>query len=128
MKKLMNILIVFIVINLLLLLIVGLCYNSPIAKGTYILFSVTTLIYLVCLLYDLIEGYIALVKTHSSKKKQQNRGTEGQNLTIKAQMLDIDGTYEVLFYGKSLDHCISQANAWADKYNCVLKSMSISQR
>ena len=128
MKKLMNILIVFIAINLLLILIVGLCYNSPIAKGAYILFSVTTLIYLVCLLYDLIEGYIALVKTHSSKKKKQDRGTEGRNLTIKAQMLDIDGTYEVLFYGKSLDHCVSQANAWADKYNCVLKSMSISQR
>ena len=128
MKKLMNILIVFIAINLLLLLIVGLCYNSPIAKGAYILFSVTTLIYLVCLLYDLIEGYITLVKTHSSKKKKQNRGTEGRNLTIKAQMLDIDGTYEVLFYGKSLDHCISQANAWADKYNCVLKAMSIFQR
>lgn len=127
MKKLMNILIVFITINLLLILIIGLCYNSPIAKGAYILFSVTTLIYLVCLLYDLIEGYIALVKTHSSKKKKQNRGTEGRNLTIKAQMLDIDGTYEVLFYGKSLDHCISQANAWADKYNCVLKAMSISQ-
>ena len=128
MKKLMNILIVFIAINLLLLLIVGLCYNSPIAKGAYILFSVTTLIYLICLLYDLIESYIALVKTHSSKKKKQDRGTEGRNLTIKAQMLDIDGTYEVLFYGKSLDHCISQANAWADKYNCVLKAMSISQR
>ena len=128
MKKLMNSLIVFITINLLLILIVGLCYNSPIAKGAYILFSVTTLIYLVCLLYDLIEGYIALVKTHSSKKKKQDRGTEGRNLTIKAQMLDIDGTYEVLFYGKSLDHCISQANAWADKYNCVLKAMSIFQR
>ena len=128
MKKLMNILIVFIAINLLLILIVGLCYNSPIAKGAYILFSVTTLIYLICLLYDLIESYIALVKTHSSKKKKQDRGTEGRNLTIKAQMLDIDGTYEVLFYGKSLDHCISQANAWADKYNCVLKAMSISQR
>ena len=128
MKKLMNILIVFIAINLLLILIVGLCYNSPIAKGAYILFSVTTLIYLVCLLYDLIEGYIALVKTHSSKKKKQDRGTEGRNLTLKTQMLDIDGTYEVLFYGKSLDHCVSQANAWADKYNCVLKSMSISQR
>ena len=128
MKKLMNILIVFIAINLLLLLIVGLCYNSPVAKGAYALFSVTTLIYLVCLLYDLIEGYIALVKTHSSKKKKQNRGTEGRNLTIKAQMLDIDGTYEVLFYGKSLDHCISQANDWADNYNCVLTAMSISQR
>ena len=128
MKKLMNILIVFIAINLLLILIVGLCYNSPIAKGAYILFSVTTLIYLICLLYDLIESYIALVKTHSSKKKKQDRGTEGRNLTIKAQMLDIDGTYEVLFYGKSLDHCISQANAWADKYNCVLKAMSIFQR
>ena len=128
MKKLMNILIVFIAINLLLILIVGLCYNSPIAKGAYILFSVTTLIYLICLLYDLIESYIALVKTHSSKKKKQDRGTEGRNLTIKAQMLYIDGTYEVLFYGKSLDHCISQANAWADKYNCVLKAMSISQR
>ena len=128
MKKLMNILIVFIAINLLLLLIVGLCYNSPVAKGAYILFSVTTLIYLVCLLYDLIEDYIALIKAHSSKKKKQDRGTEGRNLTLKTQMLDIDGTYEVLFYGKSLDHCVSQANAWADKYNCVLKSMSISQR
>ena len=128
MKKLMNILIVFIAINLLLLLIVGLCYNSPVAKGAYALFSVTTLIYLVCLLYDLIEGYIALVKAHSSKKKKQDRGTEGRNLTIKAQMLYIDGTYEVLFYGKSLDHCISQANAWADKYSCVLKAMSIFQR
>ena len=128
MKKLMNILIVFIAINLLLILIVGLCYNSPIAKGAYILFSVTTLIYLICLLYDLIEDYIALVKTHSSKKKKQDRGIEGQNLTIKAQMLDIDGTYEVLFYGKSLDHCIKQAEAWADKYNCVLKAMSIFQR
>ena len=128
MKKLMNILIVFIAINLLLLLIVGLCYNSPVAKGAYVLFSAITLIYLICLLYDLIEGYIALIKAHISKKKKQDRGTEGRNLTIKTQMLDIDGTYEVLFYGKSLDHCVSQANAWADKYNCVLKSMSISQR
>ena len=128
MKKLMNILIVFIAINLLLILIVGLCYNSPITKGAYILFSATTLIYLIGLLYDLIEDYIALVKTHISKKKKQDRGTEGRNLTIKAQMIDIDGTYEVLFYGKSLDHCVSQANAWADKYNCVLKAMSIFQR
>ena len=104
MKKLMNILIVFIAINLLLLLIVGLCYNSPVSKSAYALFSTIALIYLVCVLYDLIEGYITLVKAHSSKKKKQDRGTEGRNLTIKAQMLDIDGTYEVLFYGKSLDH------------------------
>ena len=128
MKKLMNILIVFIAINLLLLLIVGLCYNSLVVKGAYALFSVTTLIYLVCLLYDLIEGYIALVKAHSSKKKKQDRGTEGRNLILKTQMTDIDGTYEVLFYGKSLDHCVNQANAWANKYNCVLTAMSISQR
>lgn len=128
MKKLMNILIVFIAINLLLLLIVGLCYNSPVAKDAYVLFSVTALIYLVCLLYSLIEDYISLVKIRISKKKKQDRGTEGRNLTIKTQMLDIDGTYEVLFHGKSLDHCVSQANAWADKYNCVLKAMSISQR
>lgn len=126
MKKLMNILIVFIAINLLLLLIVGLCYNSPVAKGTYVLFSVTTLIYLIRLLYTLIEGYIALVKTHSSKKKKQDRGTEGRNLTLKTQMIDIDGTYEVLFYGPSLNYCIKQAEAWANKYNCVLKAMSIS--
>lgn len=128
MKKLMNILIVFIAINLLLLLIVGLCYNSLVVKGAYILFSTTALIYLVCLLYGLIEDYIILIKARISKKKKQDRGTEGRNLTIKTQMLDIDGTYEVLFHGKSLDHCISQANAWADKYNCVLKAMSIFQR
>ena len=128
MKKLMNILIVFIAINLLLLSIVGLCYNSPVAKGAYALFSAIALIYLVCLLYGLIEDYIISVKARISKKKKQDRGTEGRNLTIKAQMIDIDGTYEVLFYGKSLDHCVSQANAWADKYNCVLKAMSISQR
>ena len=128
MKKLINILIVFIAINLLLLLIVGLCYNSSVAKGAYALFSAIALIYLVCILYDLIEGYIALVKAHSSKKKKQDRGTEGRNLTIKTQMIDIDGTYEVLFHGPSLKHCINQANAWADKYNCVLKAMSIFQR
>lgn len=128
MKKLMNILIVFIAINLLLLLIVGLCYNSFVVKGAYILFSTVALIYLVCLLCGLIEDYIILVKSHSSKKKKQDRGTEGRNLTIKAQMIDIDGTYEVSFHGKSLDHCVNQANAWADKYNCVLKAMSISQR
>ena len=128
MKKLMNILIVFIAINLLLILIVGLCYNSLVVKGAYILFSTTALIYLICILYDLIEGYIHLIKAHSSKKKKQDRGTEGRNLTLKTQMTDIDGTYEVLFYGKSLDHCVSQANAWADKYNCVLTAMSISQR
>ena len=128
MKKLMNILIVFIAINLLLLLIVGLCYNSHIAKGAYVLFSTTALIYLVCLLYSLIEDYIILVKARISKKKKQDRGTEGRNLTIKTQMIDIDGTYEVLFHGPSLKHCINQANAWADKYNCVLKAMSIFQR
>ena len=128
MKKLMNILIVFIAINLLLLLIVGLCYNSLVVKGAYVLFSTTALIYLVCLLYGLIEDYIILVKARISKKKKQDRGTEGRNLTLKTQMLDIDGTYEVLFHGKSLDYCVSQANAWADKYNCVLKAMSISQR
>ena len=128
MKKLMNILIVFIAINLLLILTVGLCYNSPIAKGAYALFSAIALIYLICVLYDLIEGYIALIKAHSFKKKKQNRGTEGRNLTLKTQMTDIDGTYEVLFYGPSLKHCISQANDWADKYNCVLTAMSISQR
>ena len=128
MKKLMNILIVFIAINLLLLLIVGLCYNSLVVKGAYILFSTIALIYLICVLYDLIEGYIALVKARISKKKKQDRGTEGRNLTLKAQMIDIDGTYEVLFYGPSLNYCISQANAWADKYNCVLKAMSIFQR
>ena len=128
MKKLMNILIVFIAINLLLLLIVGLCYNSIVAKYAYVLFSTTALIYLICVLYDLIEGYIALVKARISKKKKQDRGTEGRNLTLKTQMLDIDGTYEVLFYGPSLNHCIKQAEAWADKYNCVLKAMSISQR
>ena len=128
MKKLMNILIVFIAINLLLLLIVGLCYNSFVVKGAYILFSMIALIYLVCLLYCLIEDYIILIKAHISKKKKQDRGTEGRNLTIKTQMIDIDGTYEVLFHGPSLKHCINQANAWADKYNCVLKTMSISQR
>ena len=128
MKKLMNILIVFIAINLLLILIVGLCYNSLVVKGAYVLFSTTALIYLVCLLYGLIEDYIILVKAHISKKKKQDRGTEGRNLTIKTQMIDIDGTYEVLFHGPSLKHCINQANAWADKYNCVLKAMSIFQR
>lgn len=126
MKKLMNILIVFIAINLLLILTVSLCYNSPVAKGAYILFSAMTLVYLVCLLYDLIKDYIALVKAHNSKKKKQDRGTEGRNLTLKTQMVDIDGTYEVLFYGPSLKYCINQAEAWADKYNCVLKAMSIS--
>ena len=128
MKKLINILIVFIAINLLLILTVGLCYNLPVAKGAYALFSAIALIYLVCVLYDLIEGYIALVKAHSSKKKKQDRGTEGRNLTLKTQMTDIDGTYEVLFYGPSLKHCISQANDWADNYDCVLTAMSISQR
>lgn len=128
MKKLMNILIVFIAINFLLLLTVGLCYNSPVAKVAYVLFSAIALIYLVCLLYCLIEDYIILIKARISKKKKQDRGTEGRNLTLKTQMLDIDGTYEVLFHGKSLDHCVSQANAWADKYNCVLKAMSIFQR
>ena len=126
MKKLMNILIVFIAINLLLILTVSLCYNSPVAKGAYVLFSITTLVYLVCLLYDLIKDYIALVKAHNSKKKKQDRGTEGRNLTLKTQMVDIDGTYEVLFYGPSLNYCIKQAEVWADKYNCVLKAMSIS--
>lgn len=128
MKKLMNILTVLIAIILLLLLTVSLCYNSPVAKGAYILFSIVTLVYLVCLLYSLIEGYIALVKAHNSKKKKQNRGTEGRNLTLRTQMIDIDGTYEVLFYGSSLNHCVNQANAWAEKHNCVLKTMSISQR
>ena len=128
MKKLMNILIVFIAINLLLLLIVGLCYNSPVAKGAYILFSAVISIYLICLLCDLIKDYVDLVKAHNSKKKKQDRGTEGRNLTLKTQMTDIDGTYEVLFYGPSLKHCISQANDWANKYNCVLTAMSISQR
>ena len=128
MKKLMNILIVFIAINLLLILIVGLCYNSFVVKGAYILFSTTALIYLVCLLYGLIEDYIILIKTRISKKKKQDRGTEGRNLTIKTQMTDIDGTYEVLFSGPSLKHCISQANDWAYEYNCVLTAMSISQR
>ena len=128
MKKLMNILIVFIAINLLLLLIVGLCYNSLVVKGADVLFSTTALIYLVCLLYGLIEDYIILVKARISKKKKQDRGTEGRNLTLKTQMLDIDGTYEVLFYGPSLNHCIKQAEAWADKYNCVLKAMSIFHR
>ena len=128
MKKLMNILIVFIAINLLLLLIVGLCYNSLVVKGAYVLFSTTALIYLVCLLYGLIEDYIILIKARISKKKKQDRGTEGRNLTIKTQMIDIDGTYEVLFHGPSLKHCINQANEWANKYNCVLKAMSIFQR
>ena len=128
MKKLMNILIVFIAINLLLILIVGLCYNSLVVKGAYVLFSTTTLIYLVCLLYGLIKDYIILIKARISKKKKQDRGTEGRNLTLKAQMTDIDGTYEVLFYGPSLKHCINQANNWANKYNCVLTAMSISQR
>lgn len=128
MKKLMNILIVFIAINLLLLLIIGLCYNSLVVKGAYVLFSTTALIYLVCLLYGLIEDYIILIKARISKKKKQDRGTEGRNLTIKTQMIDIDGTYEVLFHGPSLKHCINQANEWANKYNCVLKAMSIFQR
>ena len=128
MKKLINILVVFITINLLLLLIVGLCYNSPIVKGAYVLFSTIALIYLVCLLCCLIEDYIILVKAHISKKKKQDRGTEGQNLILKTQMTDKDGTYEVMFYGPSLKHCISQANDWADNYDCVLKAMSISQR
>ncbi len=124
----MNILIVFIAINLLLLLIIGLCYNSLVVKGAYVLFSTTALIYLVCLLYGLIEDYIILIKARISKKKKQDRGTEGRNLTIKTQMIDIDGTYEVLFHGPSLKHCINQANEWANKYNCVLKAMSIFQR
>lgn len=128
MKKFINILIVFIAINLLLLLIVGLCYNSPVAKSAYVIFTATTSVYLVCVLCDLVKDYIALVKAHNSKKKKQDRGTEGRNLTLKTQMIDIDGTYEVLFYGPSLNHCINQANTWADKYNCVLKAMSISQR
>lgn len=128
MKKLMNILITFIATNLLLLLIVGLCYNSFVTKGIYILFSAIISIYLICLLCDLIKDYIDLIKSHISKKKKQDKGTEGRNLTIKAQMIDIDGTYEVLFHGKSLNHCVSQANAWAEKHNCVLKTMSISQR
>ena len=128
MKKLMNILIVFIAINLLLILTVSLYYNSPVAKGAYVVFSAMTLVYLVCLLYDLIKDYIALVKAHNSKKKKQDRGTEGQNLILKTQMTDVDGTYEVLFSGPSLKHCISQANDWADNYNCVLTAMSISQR
>ena len=128
MKKLMNILIVFIAIILLLILTVGLCYNSPVAKGAYALFSATTLVYLVCLLYDLIKGYIALVQAYSSKKKKQDRGTEERNLTLRTQMIDIDGTYEVMFYGPSLNHCVNQANAWAEKHNCVLKAMSVCQR
>lgn len=128
MKKLINILTVLIAIILLLILAVSLCYNSPVAKCTYVLLSVATLVYLVCLWYDLIRGYVALVQAHNSKKKKQDRGTEGRNLTLKTQMIDIDGTYEVLFYGPSLNHCINQANTWADKYNCVLKAMSISQR
>lgn len=128
MKKLINILITFIAIILLLILAVSLCYNSPVAKGIYVLFSAMLSVYLVCLLCDLIKEYIDLVKAHNSKKKKQDRGTEGRNLTLKTQMIDIDGTYEVLFYGPSLNHCVNQANAWADKHNCVLKSMSISQR
>lgn len=128
MKKLMSILITFIAIILLLILTVGLCYNSPVAKGAYVLFSATTLVYLVCLLCDLIKEYIDLVKAHNSKKKKQDRGTEGRTLTLKTQMIDIDGTYEVLFYGPSLNYCVNQANAWAEKHNCVLKAMSISQR
>lgn len=128
MKKLMNILTTFIAIILLLILAVSLCYNSPVAKGAYVLFSVVTSIYLICLLCDLVKDYIALVKAHNSKKKKQDRGTEGRNLTLKTQMIDIDGTYEVLFYGPSLNHCVNQANAWAEKHNCVLKAMSISQR
>ena len=128
MKKLMNILTTFIAIILLLILLVSLCYNSPVAKGAYVLFTATTLGYLVCLLYDLIKDYIALVKAHNSKKKKQDRGTEGRNLTLKTQMIAIAGTYEVLFYGPSLNHCVNQANAWAEKHNCVLKAMSISQR
>ena len=128
MKKLINILTVLIAIILLLLLTVSLCYNSPVAKGAYVLLSVATLVYLVCLWYDLIRGYVALVQAHNSKKKKQDRGTEGRNLTLKTQMIDIDETYEVLFYGPSLNHCVNQANAWAEKHNCVLKAMSISQR
>lgn len=128
MKKLMNILTTFIAIILLLILTVGLCYNSPVAKGAYVLFSTTTLVYLVCLLYDLIKGYITLVQAHNSKKKKQDRGTEGRTLALRAQMIDIDGTYEVLFYGPYLSHCVNQASAWAEKHNCVLKAMSISQR
>lgn len=128
MKKLINILITFIAIILLLILAVSLCYNSPVAKGAYVLFSAMTSVYLVCLLCDLVKDYIALVKAHNSKKKKQNRGTEGRNLTLKTQMIDIDGTYEVLFYGPSLNHCVNQANAWAEKHNCVLKAMSIYQR
>ena len=124
----MNILTVFIAIILLLILAVSLCYNSPVAKGAYVLFSAVTSVYLVCLLCDLVKDYIALVKAHNSKKKKQDRGTEGRNLTLKTQMIDIDGTYEVLFYGPSLNHCVNQANAWAEKHNCVLKAMSIFQR
>lgn len=127
MKKLINILITFIAIILLLILAVSLCYNSPVAKGIYVLFSAMLSVYLVCLLCDLIKEYIDLVKAHNSKKKKQDRGTEGRNLTLKTQMIDIDGTYEVLFYGPSLNHCVNQANAWAEKHNCVLKAMSISQ-
>ena len=128
MKKLTNILIVLITIILLLLLAVSLCYNSPVAKGAYVLFSAVTSVYLTCLLCDLIKDYIALVKAYSSKKKKQDRGTEGRNLTLRTQMIDIDGTYEVMFYGPSLNHCVNQANAWAEKHNCVLKAMSICQR
>ena len=128
MKKLMNILITFIAIILLLILAVSLCYNSPVAKGAYVLFSAMLSVYLVCLLCDLIKEYIDLVKIHNSKKKKQDRGTEGRNLTLRTQMIDIDGTYEVLFYGPYLNHCVNQANAWAEKHNCVLKAMSISQR
>lgn len=128
MKKLINILTTFIAIILLLILAVSLCYNSPVAKGAYVLFSAMLSVYLVCLLCDLTKEYIALVKAHNSKKKKLDRGTEGRNLTLKTQMIDIDGTYEVMFYGPSLNHCVNQANAWAEKHNCVLKAMSISQR
>lgn len=128
MKKLINILIVLITIILLLLLAVSLCYNSPVAKAVYVIASATTSVYLVCLLCDLIKDYIALVKAHNSKKKKQDRGTEGRNLTLRTQMIDIDGTYEVMFYGPSLNHCVNQANAWAEKHNCVLKAMSVCQR
>lgn len=128
MKKLINILTVLIAIILLLILAVSLCYNSPVAKCTYVIFTATTSVYLVCVLCDLVKDYIALVKAHNSKKKKQDRGTEGRTLTLKTQMIDIDGTYEVLFYGPSLNHCVNQANVWAEKHNCVLKAMSISQR
>ena len=128
MKKLINILIVLITIILLLLLAVSLCYNSPVAKAVYVIASATISVYLTCLLCDLIRGYVALVQAHNSKKKKQDRGTEGRNLTLRTQMIDIDGTYEVLFYGPSLNHCVNQANVWAEKHNCVLKAMSVCQR